>query len=100
MTLSALVTNPTARVYTLRFLLLANIPLMVQGGMDLGYYDPTSPNANAYHILAFSCSIVICVHHFLADCSRRGRIFKWTMRGLALIDVGAVIIEIGGEGHC
>jgi hypothetical protein len=34
--------------------------------MDLGYYDSNSPNANAYHILAFSCPIVICVHHFLA----------------------------------
>ncbi|KAJ7323224.1 hypothetical protein DFH08DRAFT_817797 [Mycena albidolilacea] len=34
-----------------------------ESDMDLGYYDPNSSNANAYHILAFSCPIVVFYRH-------------------------------------
>jgi hypothetical protein len=30
----------------------------------------------------------------------RDRVFKWPMRGLAILDMGAVVIELAGERHC
>ncbi|KAJ7323225.1 hypothetical protein DFH08DRAFT_1029512 [Mycena albidolilacea] len=84
MILSTILTSPTARVYNLRILLLANIPLMVLFGRTLRGYDPFL----YVSVLGSSCSIVTCVHHILA-------IFKWPMRGLALIDLGTLVIEIG-----
>ncbi|KAJ7323219.1 hypothetical protein DFH08DRAFT_817791 [Mycena albidolilacea] len=88
MALSAITRSPTARVYNLRFLLLANIPLMVQVILELHDLDQYPQPISASHFSAFSCSIVICVHHILA-------VFKWPMRGLAVIDLGTVVIEIG-----
>ncbi|KAJ7881516.1 hypothetical protein B0H14DRAFT_2704845, partial [Mycena olivaceomarginata] len=84
MILSTILTSPTARVYSLRFLLLANIALMALVGLALQGDDHRYPPS----YFAFSCSIVICVHHVLG-------VFNWPMRGLALVDLGAVGIEIG-----
>jgi hypothetical protein len=54
-------------VYNLRFLLLANIPLMVLVILELhDLYQYPKPIQSASHFSAFSCSIVICVHHILA----------------------------------
>jgi hypothetical protein len=66
MILSTILTSPTARVYNLRILLLANIPLMVLFGRTITYYDPFYAGLYVSHVLVFSCSIVTCVHHILA----------------------------------
>lgn len=58
MILSNILTSPTARVYNLRILLLANIPWLFLFVRILSY--------DVFDILGFSCSIVICVHHILA----------------------------------
>ncbi|KAJ7807338.1 hypothetical protein B0H14DRAFT_1535555 [Mycena olivaceomarginata] len=92
MILSTILTSPTARVYNLRFLLLVDISLVVLGAMNLPHLDP-SPNqfyspVGARYLLGFFCGLAIFVHHTLA-------IFDWPMRGLASVDLGAVVIEIG-----
>jgi hypothetical protein len=66
MALSAITRSPTARVYNMRLLLLANIPLMVQIILELHDLDHYPQPISASHFSAFSCSIVICVHHILA----------------------------------
>ncbi|KAJ7323234.1 hypothetical protein DFH08DRAFT_1029526 [Mycena albidolilacea] len=88
MILSTILTSPTARVYNLRILLLANIPPLVLLGLEISYKGILFARLRASVVLGFSCPIVICVHHILA-------IFKWPMRGLALIDLGTIVIEIG-----
>ncbi|KAJ6467397.1 hypothetical protein C8R45DRAFT_938736 [Mycena sanguinolenta] len=69
-----------ARVYSLRCLLVSTIPAM--------RYPLYSPRL---YIIALTTGILIWVHHLLA-------IFRWTMRGLAVIDLAAVVIEIGAPG--
>ncbi|KAJ6506819.1 hypothetical protein C8R45DRAFT_1069769 [Mycena sanguinolenta] len=75
MMLSSILFNPAARVYTLRALLASIIFLIASSAY---YITPSS----------VACGLVIWLHHILA-------VFNWTLRGLALIDVVAVMVEIG-----
>ncbi|KAJ6448223.1 hypothetical protein C8R45DRAFT_948129 [Mycena sanguinolenta] len=70
--------DPRARVYTLRFLALSTIPVIIWSGLTL------SPG-EVGNYLPGSMGIVICVfiwlHHTLA----------WALRGLALMDLATVM---------
>ncbi|KAF7367176.1 Short-chain dehydrogenase/reductase family protein [Mycena sanguinolenta] len=65
--------NPVARVYTLRALLGAAISLVIWSVINV-------------EMFGIVCGIVILLHHILAA-------FKWTLRGLALIDLLSVLAE-------
>ncbi|KAJ7312569.1 hypothetical protein DFH08DRAFT_896725 [Mycena albidolilacea] len=84
MILTTILFHPVLRVYTLRLLLVATIPIVVVNGMGLLYGQGITP-----YIYIFLCGIGICVHHILA-------IFQWRMRGLALLDLVVVVIEMAG----
>ncbi|KAF8156355.1 hypothetical protein K438DRAFT_1777441 [Mycena galopus ATCC 62051] len=77
--LSSIHRNPTARVYTLRCLLGTTLPVIV---LSVHYVN----------IPGVVCGIMIWIHHILV-------IFHWTLRGLALIDLAAVLIEIGAWAY-
>ncbi|KAJ6491190.1 hypothetical protein C8R45DRAFT_1138267 [Mycena sanguinolenta] len=77
--LSSIHRNPTARVYTLRCLLGTTLPVIVL-------------SVNSVVIPGVVWGIVIWIHHILV-------IFNWTLRGLALIDLAAVVIEICALGY-
>ncbi|KAJ7908968.1 hypothetical protein B0H13DRAFT_2273065 [Mycena leptocephala] len=70
MHLSAILFNPSARVYNLRFLLLAAVAPAVYFRSGLGFVG-----------------VPVIFHHILG-------VFKWQMRGLAAIDLGLVTLEI------
>ncbi|KAJ7663057.1 hypothetical protein B0H14DRAFT_1069347 [Mycena olivaceomarginata] len=74
--------NPTARVYTLRFLLLCNIATIVCLLMSFSVY--TFPSVQ----LAIACSSLTLLHHSLILFPRR-------MRRLAAVDFALLIIETG-----
>ncbi|KAJ7453870.1 hypothetical protein FB451DRAFT_1519350 [Mycena latifolia] len=75
----AILFNPSARVYNLRLLLLANIATGLCVGLSGGYSLTI-------------CSILICIHHVLG-------LFRWTMRGLAAIDLALVVLEMDGAAY-
>ncbi|KAJ7453776.1 hypothetical protein FB451DRAFT_1565462 [Mycena latifolia] len=72
MHLPAILFNPSARVYNLRFLLLVNLATAVYFSVAV--------------IIVYSA--LIYVHHVLG-------VFKWRMRGLAAIDLALITLEIG-----
>ncbi|KAJ7453790.1 hypothetical protein FB451DRAFT_1519187 [Mycena latifolia] len=78
MHLSAILFNPSARVYNLRVLLLANLATAVYIGPTLDFVG----------IAVIVYSTLIYIHHVLG-------VFKWRMRGLAAIDLALVTLEIG-----
>ncbi|KAJ7120108.1 hypothetical protein C8R44DRAFT_787622 [Mycena epipterygia] len=78
----ALLFNPTARVYTLRFLLLGNIATIVCLVTSFSHYVPSSVQ------LAIACSSLTILHHSLILFPRR-------MRRLAAVDFALLIIETG-----
>ncbi|KAJ6450762.1 hypothetical protein C8R45DRAFT_116464 [Mycena sanguinolenta] len=86
MMLSTIHLNPSARVYTLRVLLVATIAIVFRSVYSLQLYE-----ADVYWSTALigiiTFGIFVWVHHILA-------IFKWTLRGLAVIDLTMILIEI------
>ncbi|KAJ6467432.1 hypothetical protein C8R45DRAFT_938772 [Mycena sanguinolenta] len=76
--------NPAARVYTLRFLLIATISTIYASVRDIvvDAYGLTT-------IFSLAFVIIIWTHHILG----------WTLRGLAAIDLTIVGIEIWGLLH-
>ncbi|KAJ7806635.1 hypothetical protein B0H14DRAFT_2875291 [Mycena olivaceomarginata] len=83
MILPTILFHPVLRVYTLRLLLVATILIVVINGMGLLYGQGITPYINI-----FLCGIGICVHHILA------LYFNGGMRGLALLDLVVVVIEM------
>ncbi|KAF7378257.1 Short-chain dehydrogenase/reductase family protein [Mycena sanguinolenta] len=79
--------NPRARVYNLRFLLIANIPIILLAFKDI-LYD-VRHRTITIPVLGLASGIIIWVHHIFA-------ILHWTLRGLAVVDLAMVLIEIGG----
>ncbi|KAJ6467342.1 hypothetical protein C8R45DRAFT_938689 [Mycena sanguinolenta] len=82
---SSILLNPAARVYTLRFLLLATIPEIAYTVSSMRF---TAHDSALYRglVIGIACGIFIWFHHILA-------IFQWTLRGLAVIDL---LMEMGG----
>ncbi|KAF8172586.1 hypothetical protein K438DRAFT_1772628 [Mycena galopus ATCC 62051] len=85
--------SPLSRVYNLRLLLVASLVAIAFVGQDLqkAIQGVDSLSLDVYvlcDVLQLLSALVICIHHTLT-------IFKWTARGLALIDLAAVVIEIG-----
>ncbi|KAF7346615.1 hypothetical protein MSAN_01799000 [Mycena sanguinolenta] len=82
---SSILLNPSARVYNLRFLLIATIPIIpfafvkLLGGVFL----------HGASLVGLASGIIIWVHHIFA-------LFHWTLRGLAVVDLAMVLIEIAG----
>ncbi|KAJ7927770.1 hypothetical protein B0H13DRAFT_2265412 [Mycena leptocephala] len=74
--------NPTARVYTLRLLLLGNIATIVFLVISFSVYAFPSVQ------LAIACSSLTLLHHSLILFPRR-------MRRLAAVDIALLIIETG-----
>ncbi|KAF8172571.1 hypothetical protein K438DRAFT_1981420 [Mycena galopus ATCC 62051] len=99
MILSSILFNPTLRVYNLRLLLVANLVIIAFAGRQLQidrhqvYPLVGGVTDLAADILQILAVIVICIHHDLASIMSLP--FKWTARGLALIDLAAVVVEIG-----
>ncbi|KAJ7855995.1 hypothetical protein B0H13DRAFT_2283577 [Mycena leptocephala] len=84
--------NRNVRVYNLRLLLLADVAFMTDFGftgslgseLPGGYVGVTKSPL----MPTFLWGIVICIHHILA-------LFRWPVRGLAVIDLAVVFLEIG-----
>ncbi|KAJ6467359.1 hypothetical protein C8R45DRAFT_1171790 [Mycena sanguinolenta] len=89
--------SPTARVYTLRFLLIATLPTIYVSVKVVRAFGPLRVDPlykSPYHksIFALAIGIIIWVHHILAT-------FQWTLRGLAVIHLTMVVIEMCGLLH-
>ncbi|KAF7351799.1 hypothetical protein MSAN_01613400 [Mycena sanguinolenta] len=86
MFVSSILLNPSARVYNLRFLLLATIPIIVLALRSVLY---AGLRQNAISVIGFATGIIIWGHHLFA-------IFHWKLHGLAVVDLAMIVIEIAG----
>ncbi|KAJ6461703.1 hypothetical protein C8R45DRAFT_941096 [Mycena sanguinolenta] len=87
--LSSILLNPAARLYTLRFLLIATVPTIYVSMTAVNVFGTLDQPSYHKGIFGLAMGIIIWAHHILA-------IFYWTLRGLAVIDLATVVIEICG----
>ncbi|KAJ7896153.1 hypothetical protein B0H13DRAFT_1885334 [Mycena leptocephala] len=85
----AILFSPTARVYNLRFLLVATAATLVY--ISVGPLRVTFQSNPAIQLWLVSCAVII-VHLVIS-------VFAWRIRGLAAIDLAVLIIEIGAVGY-
>ncbi|KAF7351790.1 Short-chain dehydrogenase/reductase family protein [Mycena sanguinolenta] len=89
---SSILLNARARVYNLRFLLVATILIILLALKDIR--DIPLPYFSEYTeeplpVMRLAGGIIIWVHHIFA-------VFPWTLHGLAVVDLAMVLIEIAG----